>query len=236
VKSVLTKPVVGTQRDTRVDYLEWNGRQTSGLNAGIDAKVIDVVRHNARSTVWMKRTRLSSVSARQLFGDKNEDCATFADAVELWGKRGTMDMVAFMNTYAVSGYFAIAVNERSRDGKPELQAVKSFFENAGSAGSGTGQITRTPFRGNSYPPHAGYHSMISLWGGRLLPLSVFDVKPIFLLNVKSEKRALSWALTLPHDEQVPTLVLRRRSEQIRHPDAAIGCGGVGLQSEGQLPF
>jgi hypothetical protein len=29
-----------------------------------------------------------------------------------------------MNTYAVSGYFAIAVDERSPEGKPELPAIK----------------------------------------------------------------------------------------------------------------
>lgn len=35
-------------------------------------------------------------------------------------------MVAVMGTYAVSGYFAIAVDERSPEGKPELPAVKSL--------------------------------------------------------------------------------------------------------------
>ena len=49
---------------------------------------------------------------------------TFEKVVELWGKRGAMDMVAVMNTYAVSGYFAIAVDERAAEGKPELPAVK----------------------------------------------------------------------------------------------------------------
>ena len=72
----------------------------------------------------MKKTPPSSVSARQIFNDKKVDSATFAEAVEFWGKRGTMDMVAVMSTYAVSGYFAIAVDERSDEGSPELPAVK----------------------------------------------------------------------------------------------------------------
>ena len=42
----------------------------------------------------------------------------------MWGKRSAMDMVAAMNTYAVSGFFAIAVDEHSAEGKPELPAVK----------------------------------------------------------------------------------------------------------------
>jgi hypothetical protein len=59
-----------------------------------------------------------------LLNDKKVDSATFAKAVEFWNKRGTMDMVAVMNAYAVSGYFAIAVDERSPEGKPTLPAVK----------------------------------------------------------------------------------------------------------------
>jgi hypothetical protein len=61
---------------------------------------------------------------RQLLNDKKVDSATFAKVAELWGKRGAMDMVAVMNTYAVSGFFAIAVDEHSAEGKPELPAVK----------------------------------------------------------------------------------------------------------------
>ena len=72
----------------------------------------------------MKKTPPSSVSAARCSHDKKVDSATFAKVVELWGKRGAMDMVAVMNTYAVSGYFAIAVDEHAPEGKPELPAVK----------------------------------------------------------------------------------------------------------------
>src|ERR1700689_50008 len=104
--------------------LEWNGHEASGLKAGIDAKVIDVVRNNRPLTGLDEKDAIVIRFGRQLFGDKKVDSATFAKAVELWGRRGTMDMVAAMNTYAVSGYFAIAVDERSPEGKPELPAVK----------------------------------------------------------------------------------------------------------------
>jgi len=104
--------------------LEWNGHEPSALKAGIDAKVIDVVRNNRPLTGLDEKDATVIRFGRQLFGDKNVDSATFAKAVELWGKRGTMDMVAVMTTYAVSGYFAIAVDERSPEGKPELPPVK----------------------------------------------------------------------------------------------------------------
>jgi 4-carboxymuconolactone decarboxylase len=104
--------------------LEWNGHEPSALKAGIDAKVLDVVRNGRPLEGLTEKDATVIRFGRELFHDKKVDSATFAKAVELWGKRATMDMVAVMNTYAVSGYFAIAVDERSPEGKPELPAVK----------------------------------------------------------------------------------------------------------------
>jgi 4-carboxymuconolactone decarboxylase len=104
--------------------LEWNGHEPSALKAGIDAKVIDVVRLNRPLDGLNEKDATVIRFGRQMFRDKKVDSATFAKSVELWGKRGTMDMVAAMSTYAVSGFFAIAVDERSPEGKPELPSVK----------------------------------------------------------------------------------------------------------------
>lgn len=104
--------------------LEWNAHEALGLKAGLDARLIDVVRYNRPLAGLNEKDATVIRFGRQLFHDKKVDSATFAKAVELWGKRGTMDLVAVMNTYAVSGYFAIAVDERSAAGQPELPAVK----------------------------------------------------------------------------------------------------------------
>jgi 4-carboxymuconolactone decarboxylase len=104
--------------------LEWNGHEASGLKAGLDARLIDVVRYNRPLAGLPEKDATVIRFGRQLFHDRKVDSATFAKAVELWGKRGTMDMVAVMSAYAVSGYFAIAVDERSPEGKPELPPVK----------------------------------------------------------------------------------------------------------------
>jgi len=104
--------------------LEWNGHEASGVRAGINAKVIDVVRNNSPLTGLNEKDAAVIRFGRQLFNDKKVDSATFAKVVELWGKRGAMDMVAVMNTYAVSGFFAIAVDEHAAEGKAALPAVK----------------------------------------------------------------------------------------------------------------
>jgi 4-carboxymuconolactone decarboxylase len=104
--------------------LEWNGHEAAGLKAGLDARLIDVVRHNRPLAGLNEKDAAVIRFGREMFHDKKVDSATFAKAVEFWGKRGTMDMVAVMTTYAVSGYFAIAVDERSPEGKAEFTGVK----------------------------------------------------------------------------------------------------------------
>jgi len=104
--------------------LEWNGHEASAVRAGIDAKVIDVVRKNGALTGLNEKDAAVIHFGRQLLNDKQVDSATFARVVELWGKRGAMDMVAVMSTYAVSGFFAIAVDEHPAEGKAALPTVK----------------------------------------------------------------------------------------------------------------
>jgi len=104
--------------------LEWNAHEASGLKAGLDTKLIDVVRYKRPLAGLDEKDATVVRFGRQMFHDKKVDSATFAKAIEFWGKRGTMDMVAVMSTYAVSGFFAIAVDERSPEGKPELPPLK----------------------------------------------------------------------------------------------------------------
>jgi 4-carboxymuconolactone decarboxylase len=100
--------------------LEWNGHEAAALKAGVDAKVLDVVRNKQSLTGLDEKDALVIRFGRQMFTDKKMDSATFAKAVELFGKRGAMDLVAVMNTYAVSGFYAIAVDEHPPAGRPAL--------------------------------------------------------------------------------------------------------------------
>jgi 4-carboxymuconolactone decarboxylase len=104
--------------------LEWNGHEASAIKAGIDSKVIDVVRKNGSLAGLNEKDAAVIHFGRELLNDKKVDSATFAKVVELWGKRGAMDIVAVMSTYAVSGFFAIAVDEHPAEGKGMLPAVR----------------------------------------------------------------------------------------------------------------
>jgi 4-carboxymuconolactone decarboxylase len=104
--------------------LEWNAHEPSAVRAGVDPKVIDVVRRNGALTGIPEQDATVIRFGRQMLTDKKLDSTTFAKAVELFGQRGAMDMVAVMNTYAVSGFYAIAVDEHPPAGKPALERSK----------------------------------------------------------------------------------------------------------------
>jgi 4-carboxymuconolactone decarboxylase len=100
--------------------LEWNGHEATALKNGVDAKTLDVIRKRSALTGLDEADAAVIKFGRQIFTDKKVDSATFARIVELHGKRGAMDMVAVMNTYAVSGFFGIAVDEHAATGKPQF--------------------------------------------------------------------------------------------------------------------
>jgi 4-carboxymuconolactone decarboxylase len=101
--------------------LEWNGHEATALKVGVDAKVVAAVRTRGALTGLDEKDAAVIRFGRQLFGDKKVDAATFAKIVQLFGQRGAMDMVAVMNTYAVSGFYAIAVDEHMPPGRPDLR-------------------------------------------------------------------------------------------------------------------
>ena len=107
-------------RETHYD-LEWNAHEPSAVRAGVDARVIDIVRRKSAVTGIPEADAAVIRLGRQLYSDRKVDSATFAKVVELYGQRGAMDLVAVMNTYAVSGFYAIAVDEHAPAGKPSLQ-------------------------------------------------------------------------------------------------------------------
>jgi 4-carboxymuconolactone decarboxylase len=101
--------------------LEWNGHEATAVRSGIDAKLIDVIRTRGALTGLDEKDAAVIRFGRQMLTDKKVDSATFAKVVEFYGKRGAMDLVAVMNTYAVSGFYAIAVDEHMPQGKPDLR-------------------------------------------------------------------------------------------------------------------
>jgi len=102
---------------------EFNGHEPSAVRAGVDQKVIDIVRTNGALTGISDADAAVIRFGREMLNDRKVSSATFAKAKELYGAKGTMDLVAVMGTYAVSGFYAIAVDEHPAAGQPTLPPV-----------------------------------------------------------------------------------------------------------------
>ena len=100
--------------------LEWNGHEATALKNGVDARIIDVIRKRGALTGLEEKDAIVIRFGRQMLMDKKVDSATYAKVVELYGKKGAMDLVAVMITYADSGFYGIAVDEHPAPGKPAL--------------------------------------------------------------------------------------------------------------------
>ena len=100
--------------------LEWNGHEATALRNGVDAKTLDVIRKHGTLAGLDENDALVIRFGRQLFTAKKMEPATFAKAVELFGRKGAMDLVAVMITYADSGFYGIAVDEQPAPGKMPL--------------------------------------------------------------------------------------------------------------------
>jgi 4-carboxymuconolactone decarboxylase len=106
-------------RETNYD-LEWNGHVAAALKAGVDQQVVDIVRNNAELAGVGDADAAVIRFGRELLRDHHMSSATFARARELYGDHGAMDLVAVMSTYAVSGFYAIAVDEHMPADQPRL--------------------------------------------------------------------------------------------------------------------
>ena len=113
--------ILVASRETNYN-LEWNAHEPSAVRAGVDAKVIDIVRNNRPATGIDEKDAVVIRFGRQMLHDGKMDSETFAKAVQFFGRRGAMDLVAVMSTYAVSGFYAIAVDEHMAEGRPQLPA------------------------------------------------------------------------------------------------------------------
>ena len=106
-------------RETRYN-LEWNGHEATALKNGVDAKLLDVVRRRGALAGVDEKDAVVISFGRQMLTDKKVDSATFAKLSEIYGRKGAMDVVAVMITYADSGFYGIAVNEQPAAGKQPL--------------------------------------------------------------------------------------------------------------------
>jgi 4-carboxymuconolactone decarboxylase len=110
------------------NQFEWTAHEPAALAEGLDAKIIEVVKH--RQPVGRLGKRLGKPEAviiafgRELFRKRRLSTATFARAVDLFSQRGVLELAALMGNYAMTAVILDTVDQQLHPGQKPLLPVR----------------------------------------------------------------------------------------------------------------
>lgn len=120
---VLTElAILVAAREGDSQYL-WTQHEPLALKAGVSQAVIDAVKFNKELSGLGEKEALVIGLGRQLFREHKLDSRTFAKAVAMFGRQGTVEVVMLMGNYTMNGLLLNALDQHvPPDRKPLLPA------------------------------------------------------------------------------------------------------------------
>ena len=101
----------------------WSAHEPAGLKAGLSQQAIDAVKYNKEASGLGEKETTVIRMGRQVLRDHKLDSATFAKAVELFGKQGTVELVLVMGDYTLNSMLLAALDQHlPAERKPLLPA------------------------------------------------------------------------------------------------------------------
>src|ERR1700674_1423306 len=94
--------ILGAAREGDSQYV-WSAHEPAALKAGTAQPVIDVVKYNRDVSGAGEKETVVIRLGRQLLREHKLNSDTFAKAVELFGKQGTVELVTLMGDYTLNG-------------------------------------------------------------------------------------------------------------------------------------
>jgi 4-carboxymuconolactone decarboxylase len=91
---------------------EWTAHEPAALKEGLEPRIIDVVKRGRPIAGLGKKEALIVGFGRELFRTRKLRSQTFARAVELFGRRGVLELVALMGNYAGTALILAAVDQQ----------------------------------------------------------------------------------------------------------------------------
>jgi len=99
----------------------WSAHEPAALKAGIAQPVIDAVKYRKDLSAAGEKETVVVRMGRQIIRDHKVDSATFAKAVNLFGKQGTVELVILMGDYTLNSMLLAAFDQQMPpDRKPLL--------------------------------------------------------------------------------------------------------------------
>jgi 4-carboxymuconolactone decarboxylase len=105
------------------NQFEWTAHEPAALSEGLEARIIDLVkRRKPVSGLGKKETVIISIG-RELFRTRKLRSRTYARAVELFGRRGVLELAALMGNYAATAVILDVVDQQLQPQQTPLLPV-----------------------------------------------------------------------------------------------------------------
>ena len=99
---------------------EYSGHEPAALEFGITQAAVDTVKFNREPMGLSAEENLIIVLGRQLMRDHKLDSAIFAEAVDMFGRQGVVELITIMGDYVMVGMVLTAIDQHLPEGRPEL--------------------------------------------------------------------------------------------------------------------
>jgi len=111
--------ILVTAREMDNQY-EWIAHDRLARQAGVEPSIIELIQYSKPATGLGEKETVIIGFGRELFGQKKVSSATFADAVRLFGRRGTVDLVSLMGLYSATSALGNAFDIQLPEGRKPL--------------------------------------------------------------------------------------------------------------------
>jgi 4-carboxymuconolactone decarboxylase len=103
---------------------EWTAHEPAALREGLEPRIIDVVKHRRPiGRLGAKEAAIIGLG-RELFRTRKLSSRAYAKAVELFGRRGLLELAALMGNYAATALILAAVDQQLQPQQTALLPVR----------------------------------------------------------------------------------------------------------------
>jgi 4-carboxymuconolactone decarboxylase len=105
------------------NQFEWTAHEPAALSEGLEARIIDIVKRRKPVSGLGKKEALIIGFGRELFRTRKLRSRTYARAVELFGRRGVLELAALMGNYAATAIILDVVDQQLQPQQTPLLPV-----------------------------------------------------------------------------------------------------------------
>jgi 4-carboxymuconolactone decarboxylase len=97
---------------------EWAAHEPEAVAEGVSQEIIDIIKHRKNTSGLNEADAIVIELGREIFGARRVASATFARAVQQFGRRALVDLVALMGNYASTAALLTAFDMQLDPGQP----------------------------------------------------------------------------------------------------------------------